>query len=53
MRKNIFIQRYNHNFLSNGGIICHAVRMTKVDKGEWDKSKGVNENHEFNLSWLY
>ncbi len=39
-------------FLSNGGITCHAGKMAKVDKGEWDKSKGVNENHEFNLSWL-
>ncbi len=39
-------------FLSNGGITCHAGKMTKVDKGEWDKSKGVNENHQFNLSWL-
>lgn len=39
-------------FLSNGGITCHAGKMTKVDKGEWDKSKGINENHEFNLSWL-
>lgn len=39
-------------FLSNGGITCHAGKMTKVDKGKWDKSKGVNENHEFNLSWL-
>lgn len=26
--------------------------MAKVDKGKWDKSKGVNENHEFNISWL-
>lgn len=39
-------------FLSNGGITCHAGKMTKVDKGEWDKSKGILENHEFNLSWL-
>ncbi len=39
-------------FLSNGGITCHAGKMTKVDKGKWDKSKGVNENHEFNLAWL-
>ncbi|MFN3605352.1 MAG: DNA-methyltransferase [Leptonema sp. (in: bacteria)] len=39
-------------FLSNGGITCHAGKMAKVDKGEWDKPKGVNENHEFNLSWL-
>lgn len=39
-------------FLSNGGITCHSGKMTKVDKGLWDKSKGVNENHEFNLAWL-
>lgn len=39
-------------FLSNGGITCHSGKMKKVDKGEWDKSKGVNENHEFNLAWL-
>lgn len=39
-------------FLSNGGITCYAGKMTKVDKGEWDKSKGVNENYEFNLAWL-
>ncbi len=39
-------------FLSNGGITCHAGKMIKVDKGEWDKSKGVDENHEFNLAWL-
>jgi site-specific DNA-methyltransferase (adenine-specific) len=39
-------------FLSNGGITCHAGKMVKVDKGKWDKSSGVNENHEFNLFWL-
>ncbi len=39
-------------FLSNGGITCHAGKMAKVNKGEWDKSKGINENHAFNLSWL-
>jgi site-specific DNA-methyltransferase (adenine-specific) len=39
-------------FLSNGGITCHAGKMVKVDKGKWDKSNGVDENHEFNLSWL-
>lgn len=39
-------------FLSNGGITCYAGKMTKVDKGEWDKSRGVIENHEFNLAWL-
>ena len=39
-------------FLSNGGISCHAGKMVKVDKGEWDKSKGAEVNHEFNHSWL-
>lgn len=39
-------------FLSNGGITCHAGRMVKVDKGDWDKSQGADENHNFNLEWL-
>jgi len=39
-------------FLSNGGITCHAGKMKIVDKGKWDKSNGVNENHKFNLKWL-
>ena len=39
-------------FLSNGGITCHAGKMVKVDKGNWDKSQGADLNHEFNLSWL-
>ncbi len=39
-------------FLSNGGITCHAGRMVRVDKGQWDKSNGPDMNHEFNLAWL-
>ncbi|HZV36353.1 MAG TPA: DNA methyltransferase, partial [Verrucomicrobiae bacterium] len=39
-------------FLSNGGITCHAGRMVKVDKGDWDKSQGPELNHEFNRAWL-
>jgi site-specific DNA-methyltransferase (adenine-specific) len=39
-------------FLSNGGITCHAGKMVKVDKGDWDKSRGPEVNHEFNLEWL-
>ena len=39
-------------FLSNGGISCHAGRMVKVDKGNWDKSRGPELNHEFNTEWL-
>ena len=39
-------------FLSNGGITCHNGRMVKVDKGDWDKSRGEEMNHEFNMEWL-
>ena len=39
-------------FLSNGGITCHAGKMVKVDKGDWDKSQGPDVNHEFNREWL-
>lgn len=39
-------------FLSNGGITCHAGKMVSVNKGKWDKSKGIKENHEFTLRWL-
>jgi site-specific DNA-methyltransferase (adenine-specific) len=39
-------------FLSNGGITCHAGRMVKVDKGDWDISRGAELNHEFNREWL-
>ena len=39
-------------FLSNGGITCHAGKMVKVDKGQWDKSQGAEVNHEFNMAWL-
>ena len=39
-------------FLSNGGITCHAGRMVSVNKGKWDKSRGVKENHQFTIDWL-
>ena len=39
-------------FLSNGGITCHAGKMVSVHKGDWDKSKGAEANHEFNRAWL-
>ncbi|MCX8093784.1 MAG: site-specific DNA-methyltransferase [Candidatus Goldbacteria bacterium] len=39
-------------FLSNGGMTCYAGKRVKVDKGLWDKSKGIEENHSFNISWL-
>ncbi|MBN1365890.1 MAG: site-specific DNA-methyltransferase [Syntrophaceae bacterium] len=39
-------------FLSNGGMSCHAGRRVSVNKGDWDKSKGIEETHKFNLEWL-
>jgi site-specific DNA-methyltransferase (adenine-specific) len=39
-------------FLSNDGITCHAGRMVSVNKGEWDRSRGPDSNHEFNRAWL-
>ena len=39
-------------FLSNGGITCQSGKMVSVNKGRWDVSQGVEENHEFNVRWL-
>ena len=38
--------------LSNGGITCHAGRMVSVNKGDWDKSNGIDKDHEFAIDWL-
>lgn len=39
-------------FLSNGGISCQSGKMVSVNKGVWDKSRGPDQNHEFNRKWL-
>lgn len=39
-------------FLSNNGITCHAGKMVSVNKGDWDRSRGADANHEFNRAWL-
>lgn len=38
--------------LSNDGITCVAGRMVKVNKGEWDRSNGIEMDHQFNRGWL-
>lgn len=38
--------------LSNDGITCHAGEMVSVNKGEWDRSNGVEQDHEFVMEWL-
>jgi site-specific DNA-methyltransferase (adenine-specific) len=39
-------------FLSKGGITCQAGKMVSVNKGKWDKFKGIEYVHEFALQWL-
>lgn len=39
-------------FLSNGGTTCKSGRRAKVNKGSWDRSRGVEDNHAFNRRWL-
>lgn len=39
-------------FLSNGGVTCSSGKMVSVDKGEWDKSRGHQEDYEWHLEWL-
>ena len=38
--------------LSNDGVTCVAGKRVSVNKGDWDKSEGIEKDHEFNLSWL-
>jgi site-specific DNA-methyltransferase (adenine-specific) len=35
--------------LSNGGFTCHAGKRASVNKGEWDKSKGIEKDFEFHM----
>jgi site-specific DNA-methyltransferase (adenine-specific) len=39
-------------FLSNGGISCNAGKMVSVNKGDWDKSRGFNDDYKFHYKWL-
>jgi site-specific DNA-methyltransferase (adenine-specific) len=38
--------------LSNGGTTCRSGRRASVDKGAWDRSDGVAEDHAFQSRWL-
>ncbi len=38
--------------LSTGGVSVRSGRLAPVDKGEWDRSRGFREDHEFNVRWL-
>ncbi|WP_379546484.1 DNA-methyltransferase [Qipengyuania sp. DSG2-2] len=38
--------------LSNGGFTCRSGKMASVNKGQWDKSKGIELDYQFTLDWL-
>lgn len=39
-------------FLSNGGTTCSGGERVSVDKGDWDRSQGLERDHAFNRRWL-
>jgi len=38
--------------LSNNGFTCQNGRMVSVNKGKWDKSKGIEEDTVFHDEWI-
>ena len=38
--------------LSNDGFTCHAGKRVSVNKGKWDKSKGIEEGFNFHYGWI-
>lgn len=38
--------------LSNGGITCQSGKITSVNKGNWDKSNGFDNDLEFHTRWI-
>jgi len=38
--------------LSNGGFTVHAGRRASVNKGDWDKSNGIEKDFDFHLEWI-
>jgi site-specific DNA-methyltransferase (adenine-specific) len=38
--------------LSNGGMSVQNGRQVSVNKGDWDRSSGIESDHAFNLAWL-
>lgn len=38
--------------LSNDGTTCYAGKRVKVNKGEWDRSKGFEEDVAFHRAWI-
>ncbi len=38
--------------LSNDGFTCHAGKRVPVNKAEWDKSQGIEEDFKFHYKWI-
>jgi len=38
--------------LSNDGFTCHAGRAVSVNKGQWDRSHGIEKDFEFHKEWI-
>lgn len=38
--------------LSSGGVTVRGGRLAPVDKGEWDRPRGLREDYAFDLRWL-
>jgi site-specific DNA-methyltransferase (adenine-specific) len=38
--------------LSNGGFTVHAGRQVSVHKGDWDVSKGFQDDYDFHYKWM-
>jgi len=38
--------------LSNGGFTVHAGKMVSVNKGQWDKSNGLETDFNFYTEWI-
>ncbi len=38
--------------LSNNGFTCQSGKRASVNKGNWDRSAGIEKDHEFVVSWL-
>lgn len=38
--------------LSNGGFSVHAGKRVSVNKGDWDKSEGLENDFNFHLEWI-
>lgn len=38
--------------LSNDGFTCHSGRRVSVNKGDWDESRGLQEDFSAHLAWI-